>query len=124
MKYAIWKFEAPIDNRIEIEIPEPGTILSVQVQRDIPCIWALCDTEAGAKKRKFYWVGTGHTYSATFFANKKYIATVQFPGLVFHLFEEAATVKVECKVCKGVGQRNNDDCDDCNFCGGTGYIER
>lgn len=81
MTSSIWKF--PLAE--EIEMPKKAKVLTVQVQRDIPCIWAVVDPSADREVRRFVIVGTGHSM------NRKgpYIGTFQLEGgaLVFHVFE-------------------------------------
>ena len=89
-KRAVWKFPAPVDDQVKIDLPLGAEILSVQVQRGEPCIWALCDTEAKKELRSFVWVGTGHAYPSRFYQGLAFVGTIQLEGgsLVFHLFEE------------------------------------
>lgn len=92
---AVWKFDAPIEDKLAIELPERAKILSVQAQGDgAPKIWALCETSPNCPKeeRHFIWVGTGHGHPPSFWKGLEYVATVQLQkgALVFHLFEEKA----------------------------------
>lgn len=68
-------------------MPVGAMVLSVQVQRMMPYIWALVDPDLPPlEERLFYVVGTGHPLSDN---PGKYIGTFQLleGGLVFHLFE-------------------------------------
>jgi hypothetical protein len=84
----IWKYDLiPNDeNRILIEMPTGAKVLTVQVQGDSVCLWALVDTEMGKGTRIFEIYGTGHPVSTY---QKRYIGTFQMEGgtLVFHVFE-------------------------------------
>lgn len=61
-------------------------ILSLQVQGETPCIWALTDTEAPMEKRTFQTFGTGHDMPDN---PGEFIGTYQVHGgtFVFHVFE-------------------------------------
>jgi hypothetical protein len=82
----VYKYTFEIDDEITIPMP-PGDILSVQVQRGRPCVWALVDPKAPLIERRFRIAGTGHdidnadqlTFRGTF--------QLRDGALVFHLFE-------------------------------------
>jgi hypothetical protein len=84
---AVWKFPFPVNDALELEMPADSKILSVQVQNDTPCLWALVDSTRERQTRKFRIYGTGHP---CFSEVEQFIATFQMldGGLVFHLFEE------------------------------------
>lgn len=71
---------------ISIEMPKGAKILTVQVQNEVPCIWALVDPNAAPEIRCFRIYGTGHMVEHE---NMPYIGTFQLleGRLVFHLFE-------------------------------------
>lgn len=81
----IWKFEIPVAESFGVGMPSGAEILSVQVQRGFPCVWAIVDSEAPQTTRYFCIRGTGHPLGEV----GKYIGTFQVHGgeLVFHLFE-------------------------------------
>jgi hypothetical protein len=83
----IWKFE--LDFNSTFEMPKGAEILTVQLQKDIPCLWALVDTEKELEKRHFETYGTGHPLSYERGNSKVYIGTYQIANgaLVFHVFE-------------------------------------
>jgi hypothetical protein len=62
------------------------------VQNNIPCIWALVNTEEELEVRTFATLGTGHPVST--FNTYAYIGTYQLEKkeLVFHVFEEVFDV--------------------------------
>lgn len=72
-----------------IEMPKGAEILSVQVQRDIPCIWALVNPENDNEKRGFEIFGTGSLIQYDMGVERKYIGTIQrFGGnIIWHVFE-------------------------------------
>lgn len=81
----IWKYE--ISPCCKIQVPKNGKVLTVQVQRNQPCLWILVDPNAKKEVRKFVTYGTGHEIK---YENGKYIGTFQIDNdnLVFHVFEE------------------------------------
>jgi hypothetical protein len=85
-RLTIWKYWLPIDNTVYIEMPDGAEVLTVQMQRDKACIWALVDPQAMPMARRFSWRGTGHPVEPD---HGRYIGTVHMldGGLVFHLFE-------------------------------------
>jgi hypothetical protein len=82
----IWKFKlTPVS---ALHIPAKGKLMTVQVQREEPCLWVLVDPNAQTELRVFDTYGTGHnlpenpgTYVATFQTNNGH--------LVWHVFERA-----------------------------------
>jgi hypothetical protein len=85
MKRQVWKYE--LQNMVfQLEIPKGGTILSLQMQKGIPCIWILVDIEAEKESRTFEVVGTGNPISHE---EGQYVGTFQLQSgeLVFHVFE-------------------------------------
>ncbi len=85
MKNEVWKYEIQ-EMLFQLEIPKGGTILSLKMQKGIPCVWVLVDVEAQKEKRNFMVVGTGHSFDAE---NTQFVGTFLLPvgGLVFHVFE-------------------------------------
>lgn len=83
---AIWKFPFEVRDVMRIDMPEGAKILSVQVQKDQPCMWALVDTSAPLKTQKFAIRGTGNPIEGWL---GTFVGTFQlFDGdRVFHLFE-------------------------------------
>ena len=82
MSLAIWKFPAMIEDEFTIAMDADAQILCVQVQRGVPCIWAIVSPKAKTVKRRFRWVGTGHALDDDYGV---YVGSVQL-ALVFHLF--------------------------------------
>ena len=70
-----------------ISLPEGAEILCVQIQHELPCIWALVDPDAPLVQRRFIIVGTGQDISNVDSSN--YIGTFQQAqsSLIWHLFE-------------------------------------
>jgi len=86
MKKSIWKFNFPIRDEFQLQMPKGAEILSVQIQHEKPTLWAICDTESKNETRNFSIYGTGHPINPN---GKKFIATFQMANgsLVWHLFE-------------------------------------
>jgi hypothetical protein len=76
----IWKYKL---SESAIEMPIDAEILSVQLQNDVPHIWAMVSPQTELEKRKFAIVGTGQSFDDT---NMKYIGTYQDGPFVWHLF--------------------------------------
>jgi hypothetical protein len=56
----IHKYTLPVTDEFEISMPAGARLLSLQVQHEAPCLWALVDTDAPATMRRFSLRGTGH----------------------------------------------------------------
>ena len=80
----------PLDLRYgdlhNIIMPAGATILTVQVQYGVLCIWAMCDDRQSSETRHIALYGTGHMIHSN---PGKYIGTVQLNGggLVLHVFD-------------------------------------
>lgn len=95
----IFKYEIPIMDHFELELPLNAEILSFQSQTEKEgvlrkekfYIWAIINDEEGLndEKRYFRLAGTGHDITEDFPKIKKYIGTAQIGNgaLVLHLFE-------------------------------------
>lgn len=85
MTHQIWKYEL---NSVlnKLRMPVGAQVLSVQVQRDITCLWAKVDIDAPKVDRTFELVGTGQSMRE---GPVTYIDTVQLAEgyLAFHVFE-------------------------------------
>lgn len=70
-----------------MNMPENATILCVQIQAGVPCVWAAVNPAEPDELRIFNWRGTGHELGNV--ALDKYVGTVQLENgsLVFHLFD-------------------------------------
>ena len=82
----IYKYALPIDDYLTIPLPQGAEILKVDMQNNVPWMWALVDPEKPPEMRNFRLVGTGHPIKEE---NLKFIDTFQMHegSLVFHLFE-------------------------------------
>lgn len=69
-----------------IHMPQGAKLLSVQVQRGEPMLWALIDESEPIVNRKIRSYGTGHTTPDD---PGQFVGTFQMDdGLVFHVFDE------------------------------------
>jgi len=89
----IFKYELPVEDYFELELPAGAKILTVQTQFELnlhpperPKIWVLVDPSAEKEKRKFRIIGTGKNFNEN---GMVYLGTFQqFGGaLIWHLFE-------------------------------------
>ena len=71
--------------RTNIEMPLQSRVLCVQMQNDIPTVWAMIGNEGIKMNRTFVLIPTGFSTGTL---NLDYIGTVQhLDGIVFHVFE-------------------------------------
>lgn len=89
----IWKFPCPlsINGGFTIVMPERAQVLTVQCQQnqhgaEVPCLWALVESDNKPEVREFVIVGTGYPCE---YDSINYIGTFQLSGgrFVGHLFE-------------------------------------
>lgn len=82
----IYKYNIPVVDFFELELPIGAKILCVQTQNEMPCIWAMVDPSAAKHPRRFSVIGTGHEIE---FTTTLYIGTFQMMNgsFVGHLFE-------------------------------------
>lgn len=85
---AVFKYSVPLGIQEPIRMPRGAQLLTVQLQRDVPCVWALVDTNEPNVDRDLRWVGTGHDMAETH--QHHYVGTIQVGPYVFHLFEFVA----------------------------------
>lgn len=85
----IWKFNVPIRDLALIEMPKGAQTLSVGVQGQEICMWAIVDPNAEKEMRRFSVHGTG--IPMEFGLPGKFIGTVQIVTIagvyVGHVFE-------------------------------------
>lgn len=81
----VFKYSLPILGETEVMMPIGARVLSIDLQRGVPQIWALVNDGNDLEKRCFLIAATGEkiTYVAPLF-----IGTIQMDnGFVFHCFE-------------------------------------
>lgn len=84
----IYKYPFQVEDVVTQFMPMGSEILAVQVQGDIPCIWAIVDPEAELEVRRFQLYGTGHTMDIAV-TQDQHVGTFQLLGgrFVGHLFD-------------------------------------
>lgn len=84
----VYKYELEITDEQTIRLPFNAELLTVQMQGDKCCLWALVDPRHELNERTICIYGTG--YPIPNGIRLKYISTFQIPhlGLVFHAFEK------------------------------------
>jgi hypothetical protein len=80
----IYKYEIPVTDEFEIELPENATVLCVQIQNGKPYIWVHLFDGGKKEKVKFKIFGTGHELPIA--DDYEYVGTFQVPPYVWHLF--------------------------------------
>lgn len=86
----IFKYELPIVDFHQVEMPVGAHVLSVQEQHGKLCLWAAVNQVEETETRSFSIVGTGHYFNCDIESCKTmYIGTVQMAGgsLVWHVFD-------------------------------------
>jgi hypothetical protein len=88
----VWKFELETAGEQRVMMPLKAEILSVQVQRGIPCLWALVDPDQesdATETRTFLIFGTGHPIPEQRI-NIVYVGTYQqlVGNFIGHIFEK------------------------------------
>lgn len=84
---AIWKYPLRVDDTQSIEMPTDAKVLCVQIQRGLPCMWAMHQNAAIRSERIILTIGTGHEVDR---GGLRYIGTYQLQNgnLMFHVFEK------------------------------------
>ncbi len=83
----IFKYTLEPKEQQSIEVPDGAEFLTVQIQHDVICVWAIVDPSKKKTTELFFIVGTGHPLPKQ--PNYlQYVGTVQELGgsLVWHLF--------------------------------------
>lgn len=88
MQKKIYKYPLEVADINRIKMPVDAEILTIQVQGDVPCLWALVDPTQPEKEYIIEMYGTGHPIECSGFNERKYISSFQLygGGLVYHAF--------------------------------------
>ena len=81
----IYKYMITSELYQTVKMPKQAKILTVQMQREDPYIWAIVDPDLPKEDRHFKVHGTGHRFNME--QNEEYIGTWQDGPFVWHLFE-------------------------------------
>lgn len=87
----IYKYQLKMEPRQVIKLPMGAVILTVQAQRDLPCLWAEINKDTQAIWDHTICIfGTGHTLPPTAINTYNYIGTFQILNgdFVGHVYEE------------------------------------
>ena len=82
----IYKYELEITDKQDVEMPLGAQMLSVQMQGDKLCVWALITTGREQEVRHIEIYGTGRDIGNENQMNIFHRGTVQDGGLVWHVF--------------------------------------
>jgi hypothetical protein len=85
----VWKYSLDMVDQQVISMPIAASILCVQTQREVICLWALVDPDEKRRaNRRIRIAGTGHPIGELEIL--AYIGTAQLQGgdLAFHVFEK------------------------------------
>lgn len=85
--FTVYKYPLPHKRRI-VQLPKGAHVLTVQMQDELPYLWAKVDPTQPLESRIFHIYGTGQ--SIPDYSVLAYVATFQEHGgaLVWHVFEE------------------------------------
>lgn len=87
----IWKYPLKVTDSQTIFIPSGYEILTIQIQNNVPYLWALVDPEEKEEAVNIEIFGTGHAIYFDGGFSREYISTFQFQMngeyLVFHAFK-------------------------------------
>lgn len=85
----VYKYPFKIADHFEIDLPQGARILKVETQDDIPCIWALVDTDQKPLPHGYWIFGTGHQIDSGSRLVGEHVASFQQGPFVWHLFANA-----------------------------------
>jgi hypothetical protein len=90
MTARVFKYPLFAIDEQHLQLPIGAQILTVQMQGDMPFLWALVDDEKATEPHRVLIRGTGHDADGV----GRYISTFQMGGgaLVFHAFEGWVTL--------------------------------
>ena len=82
----IFKFPLQVSDLQKIGMPKDSTLLTVQVQNGVPCLWVVVETDKEIEERFIRIIGTGHSVPENVL---RYIGTFQVMKGTFvgHVFE-------------------------------------
>lgn len=88
MELTIWKYQLETVDVQKLQMPKNAEILTVQMQKDTLCLWALVNPYSEKEERIVEIFGTGHPIKSI--TNRKYISTYQLlkGDFVGHVFEK------------------------------------
>lgn len=89
MNKVIYKYPLEVTAFQKVKMPVGGEVLTVKIQNEAPCLWALVDPKAKTENRFFEIFGIGNDIEYNMGVKRKYISTFQMENgmSVFHVFE-------------------------------------
>lgn len=86
-KYPLWS-TTDVARYRAIAVPRGAKLLTVQIQHDVACLWAVVDPKAPTATLDVYTFGTGSAISTDLLAMLTYLGTVQADGgdLIWHIY--------------------------------------
>lgn len=84
----VWKYEIPMEDKFQLDIPFGSQFLSVAMQGEECCLWVLVNPKLHKVSYEFRLAGTGHPIEEISVCANRHIGTVLMrnDALVFHLF--------------------------------------
>lgn len=82
----IYKYPLNVVDKQSVKLPLGSQILSVQLQKCVPCIWALVNPDAQVTEVNVRFVATGEDVSNI--EHLTYLSTLHIGYLVYHVFLE------------------------------------
>lgn len=84
---SVWKFPLHVTGEPQsVMMPNGSKVLSVQLQAEQICVWALVNPQEPTEERLFFIMGTGHPFGDTGDL-LHFVGTIQMGPLVWHVFE-------------------------------------
>lgn len=85
----VWKYPLLLNDMQSIDMPAGAKFLTVQVQDDQACLWALVEPQAAREPRVLETYGTGHRLKPVDdqVLRREYVGTYQAGSFVYHVFE-------------------------------------
>ena len=85
----IWKYQLDVDDEQSLEIPKGAQLLKIEAQHDVPCLWALVESQEETETIRLLTFGTGHNASGT--SELTYLGSYQLRSgnFVGHVFRAA-----------------------------------
>lgn len=83
----IFKYPLHLVSHQVVAMPRGAEILSVQLQYETICLWAVVEPDRVSSARQIVILATGESVDKESFLYLKFIGTVQVDEYVWHVFE-------------------------------------
>jgi hypothetical protein len=89
----IWKYEIPLVNSFEIDLPDTHKVLHVSEQHGTGCLWVVVDPTEPRTATRFQLIASEQTFDTAFVG--EYIGTyfLNEKMLTVHLFESPESTR-------------------------------